>query len=110
MSISDLKLCKARERQVPGLDRARRFAEAVGARWVLPNSGPPAFLDDDLFEINDFGQEGNVFMLRAELLEPPQDWWRPGMSGVAKVEAGDRRIIWLLTHRLVDYLRLKLWL
>jgi UDP-MurNAc hydroxylase len=44
-----------------GMDRARRYAEAVGARWVLPNSGPPAFLDDDLFEINDFGQKGNVF-------------------------------------------------
>lgn len=48
-------------KRVNGLDRARRFAEAVGARWILPNSGPPAFLDDDLFEINDFGQKGNVF-------------------------------------------------
>jgi len=48
-------------KRVNGLDRARRFAEAIDARWVLPNSGPPAFLDEDLFEINDFGQKGNVF-------------------------------------------------
>jgi hypothetical protein len=32
------------------------------------------------------------------------------MSGVAKVDAGDRSILWLLTHRLVDFIRLKLWL
>jgi UDP-MurNAc hydroxylase len=48
-------------KRLNGLDRARRYAEAVDARWVLPNSGPPAFLDDDLIELNDFGQKGNVF-------------------------------------------------
>jgi UDP-MurNAc hydroxylase len=48
-------------KRINGMDRARRYAEAIGARWVLPNSGPPAFLDDDLFELNDFGQPGNVF-------------------------------------------------
>jgi RND family efflux transporter MFP subunit len=55
--------------------------------------------------------EGNVFVIRARISDPGADiWWRPGMSGVAKVDAGDRRIIWLLTHRLVDFIRLKLWL
>ena len=55
--------------------------------------------------------EGNVFVLRAHLTDPGTDvWWRPGMSGVAKVDAGRRSILWLLTHRLVDFLRLKLWL
>jgi UDP-MurNAc hydroxylase len=48
-------------KRVNGMDRARRYAEAVGARWILPNSGPPAFLDDELIDINDFGQKGNVF-------------------------------------------------
>ena len=55
--------------------------------------------------------EGNVFVMRARISGPGSDpWWRPGMSGVAKIDAGRRRIIWLLTHRLVDFLRLKLWL
>ena len=55
--------------------------------------------------------EGNVFVVRARITGHKGDiWWRPGMSGVAKIEAGDRRIIWLLTHRLVDFIRLKLWL
>ena len=55
--------------------------------------------------------EGNVFVVRARIEAPAgETWWRPGMSGVAKIEAGDRRIIWLLTHRLVDFIRLKFWL
>jgi UDP-MurNAc hydroxylase len=36
-----------------GMARAMRFAETVGASWVFPNSGPAAFLDDDLFAYND---------------------------------------------------------
>lgn len=55
------------------------------------------------------GQEGNQFMVRAELLAPPAAWWKPGMSGNARIDAGPRRIIWVLTHRLVDQLRLWLW-
>ncbi|MBI3347749.1 MAG: efflux RND transporter periplasmic adaptor subunit, partial [Burkholderiales bacterium] len=55
------------------------------------------------------GQEGNQFMVRAELLSPPAAWWKPGMSGNARIDAGPRRIIWVLTHRLVDQLRLWLW-
>jgi len=56
-----VKVGLGQRKRVNGMDRARRFAEAIGSRWVVPNSGPPAFLDDDLFEINDFGQPGNVF-------------------------------------------------
>ena len=56
-----VKVGLGERKRLNGMDRARRFAEAVGARWVVPNSGPPAFLDDDLFEINDMGQKGNVF-------------------------------------------------
>ena len=55
------------------------------------------------------GQEGNQFMITAELLDAPQAWWRPGMTGLARIDAGDRNIAWILTHRLVDNLRLLLW-
>ena len=44
-----------------GLDRARRYIEAIGARHVFPHAGPAAFLDDDLFHLNDLGQPGNAF-------------------------------------------------
>ncbi len=54
------------------------------------------------------GEEGNLFMLRGTT-EAPARWWRPGMSGIAKIEVGRRRIAWILTHRTLDYLRLLLW-
>lgn len=55
------------------------------------------------------GTEGNHFLVRAELLQTPEAWWRPGMSGSARIDAGERRVLWVLTHRLVDTVRLALW-
>lgn len=56
------------------------------------------------------GEEGNLFQVRALAAESAPAWWRPGMSGIAKVEVGQRRILWVLTHRTLDFLRLKLWI
>lgn len=52
----------------------------------------------------------NVFQVRCELLQPPAQWWRPGMTGVAKLEVGRRSHPWILTHRTLDALRLWFWL
>ena len=38
-----------------------------------------------------------------------EDWWRPGMAGVAKINTGQRSLLWIFTHRLEDFLRMKLW-
>lgn len=55
------------------------------------------------------GQQGNQFLIKARLEQAPAGTWRPGMSGMAKIDGGERNIAWILTHRLVDALRLKLW-
>lgn len=55
------------------------------------------------------GQEGNHFLVKAEILGTPQDWWRPGMTGLAKIEVGSRSIAWIVFHDLVDLIRLKFW-
>jgi len=55
------------------------------------------------------GDAGNQFLLKVKLLQAPAAWWRPGMSGLALIEAGDRNILWLLTHRIVEAIRLRLW-
>ena len=55
------------------------------------------------------GQEGNHFQVRAELATAPEAWWRPGMSGAVRIDAGERNVAWILTHRLVDTVRLALW-
>jgi RND family efflux transporter MFP subunit len=54
-------------------------------------------------------EEGNVFLVRALFPEEVAGWWRPGMSGVAKINVGKRNILWILTHRTIDFLRIFLW-
>jgi multidrug efflux pump subunit AcrA (membrane-fusion protein) len=51
----------------------------------------------------------NVFLVKAAFNGGARDWWRPGMSGVARLGVGSRTLLWLLTHRTVDFLRLRLW-
>ncbi|KPK86128.1 MAG: hypothetical protein AMJ81_01995 [Phycisphaerae bacterium SM23_33] len=51
----------------------------------------------------------NVFKVRAHLGET-YPWMRPGMEGVAKISLGRRSYGWLLTHKVVNWARMKLWL
>jgi UDP-MurNAc hydroxylase len=45
-----------------GLDRARRYVMAIGARHVVPFAGPACFLDEDLFDLNDLTRDpANTF-------------------------------------------------
>jgi len=50
----------------------------------------------------------NLFTVEAQLDETP-DLLRPGMDGVGKIDIGERRLIWIWTHRLTDWLRLWAW-
>ena len=54
-------------------------------------------------------EEGNVFLVRAFFPEEIDDWWRPGMSGLVKINVGRRNILWILTHRTIDFFRMLLW-
>jgi biotin carboxyl carrier protein len=53
--------------------------------------------------------EANVFLVRCALDGGIQPWWRPGMSGVCKFQVEKRSLFWILTHRTVDFFRMKLW-
>lgn len=50
----------------------------------------------------------NFFRVEAKLTSAP-DTLRPGMRGVAKLAAGQRSVLWILTRRLRDRLALWLW-
>ncbi len=54
-------------------------------------------------------EKRNVFIVKAEFPSGGRDWWRPGMSGVARLNAGQHTLAWLVTHRTADFLRLRLW-
>lgn len=53
--------------------------------------------------------EGNVFTVRCELVGGPEQWWRPGMSGLCKLSVDKRTLLWIFTHRTVNFVRMKLW-
>ena len=52
---------------------------------------------------------GSIFRVFSEIEQQQEIWWKPGMTGVAKLDAGKHTLMWIWTHRLVDWLRLKLW-
>ncbi len=54
-------------------------------------------------------KDGNVFLLRLRPVDPVASWWRPGMTGLCKLSVEKRSLLWILTHRTVDFLRMKLW-
>lgn len=53
--------------------------------------------------------DGRSFFRVEAALREPLDSLRPGMEGVAKVDTGRRRLLWIWTHGLLDWLRLSTW-
>jgi hypothetical protein len=51
----------------------------------------------------------NTFPVRLEVEGVLPAAWRPGMSGVAKIDQGWRPLAWIASHRVLDYLRLTFW-
>jgi hypothetical protein len=85
---------------------------ALGQTGQLTLSGLPGqTLNFSLQQITPVAsqQEGrNFFRVEAHLLSAP-DRIRPGMEGVGKISIGDRKLIWIWTHSLVDWFRFWLW-
>ncbi|HEX9037754.1 MAG TPA: Rieske 2Fe-2S domain-containing protein [Ktedonobacterales bacterium] len=46
-----------RKKRENEMARAVRYAKEIGAANVIPSAGPPCFLDDDLFHLNDFDRD-----------------------------------------------------
>ena len=58
---------KKRENQMM---RALRYVEQLEADFVFPSAGPPCFLDNDLFHLNDFDRDpANIFPDQTVFLE-----------------------------------------
>ena len=50
----------------------------------------------------------NYFRVEAQLVEGSARL-RPGMEGVAKISVDRRRLIWIWTHKLFEWLRMWTW-
>lgn len=57
-------------------------------------------------EVKDAGAHFRVIVN----LEKADPAWLPGMEGEARVDVRPRPLIWQWTHRVVDFVRLKLWI
>jgi hypothetical protein len=54
-------------------------------------------------------ETGTNFRVRVDIADDPKLWWRPGMSGVCKVDIGERSVAWVYLHRTWEFVRMKLW-
>jgi len=68
-----------------------------------------AFVVERINPVAEVVEQRNVFKVRVRLKQVRQ-WMRPGMTGVAKIEIDHRPYVYIWTRRLVNWLRMKLWL
>jgi hypothetical protein len=89
------------------------FEISVNQEGYLATVSYPAqrikFVVERINPIAEVVNNRNVFKVRVRLLET-RPWMRPGMEGIAKVSIGKRLYIWIWTRRIVNWLRMKLWL
>lgn len=86
----------------------------VGQRGFLATTSLPG--DKYEFDVNRVVPQGqakegaNVFTVYGTLKETPKESWRPGMAGEARIEIEPKPLGYHWTKRLVDWVRLKLWI
>lgn len=96
------------------IDQADVHEVQVGTRGEIALVGRPDQKFDIVLERIDPAstlREGrSVYLARAQVLSVIPAWWRPGMGGSARLDAGERPLIWVLTYRTVRFLREFFWL
>lgn len=55
-------------------------------------------------------REGRNFFRVEATLDEKLPQLRPGMEGIGKIVIGERRLIWIWTHRMMNWLRLQTWI
>jgi multidrug resistance efflux pump len=89
------------------------FDIAVGQEGYLATVSYPAqrikFVVERINPTAEVVNNRNVIKVRVRL-EETRDWMRPGMEGVAKISVGKRRYVWIWTRRIVNWLRMKMWI
>ncbi len=83
-----------------------------GLRGNLVLSGMPRkplpFTVETITPVSTAEEGRNFFQVEAKMKEN-YDLLRPGMEGVAKINIDRRKLIWIWSHKLVDWWRLALW-
>lgn len=84
----------------------------TGQRGHLKLSGIPGeplkFSVEKITPVAETEEGNNYFRVEAKLHDAPE-LLRPGMEGIGKIEIGERKQLWIWTHRLVDWMKLWVW-
>ncbi len=117
--VADLSSLRAElsvpEEYIADVLAAQAEADAAGEplRGELVATGAPGreipFIVERINPVAEVVEQENVFKVRVRLLDIDPGWMRPGLEGVAKIDIGDRSHGWLLTRKLVNWVRMKLW-
>jgi multidrug resistance efflux pump len=99
-------------RVVLNVDESQIADVAVGQEGTLlvvslPDE-PFRFIVDKITPVAVSKEGRNTFEVEARLVGVPPRL-RPGMEGVGKIDVAERRLIWIWTRTLVDWLRLFTW-
>lgn len=85
---------------------------AVGQRGDLVLPSMPGdvfpFIIDQITPVSTAKEGRNYFRVEARL-EESSERLRPGMEGIGKIRIDRRKLIWIWTHDLIDWLRLQFW-
>lgn len=85
----------------------------VGARGYLATTAKPMekmpFVIERIVPLGVTRDTSNVFTVYARLEQTSGDWL-PGLVGEARIEVEPRRLIWIWTHKFIEFVRLKLWI
>ena len=96
------------------IDQADVHEVKVGSRGEFALVGRPeqrfAIEIDRIDPASNLREGKNIYLARGRLQEGIAPWWRPGMGGTARIDAGERPLIWVMTHRTVRFLREFFWL
>lgn len=95
-----------------GIDEAQIADIRLGQRGSLLTTSLPtepfAIEVEQITPVAEAREGRTVFRVEATL-ESTTEALRPGMEGIAKIEVEERRLVWIWTRTLLDWLRLRLW-
>jgi multidrug resistance efflux pump len=98
--------------QINVADRDIQFVKP-GANGTLATSTLPSDSHEltvhHIVPLGEAKDGSNVFTVFADV-KNVDPGWRPGLTGEVRIDVEKKPLIWIWTHRLVDFLRLKLWM
>jgi hypothetical protein len=95
------------ERDIQDL-KASKTGGGMLATTSLPTEKYP-FKITQIVPLGESKDGENIFTVYATMQKTSPNWL-PGMAGDARIEIQERPLAWIWTHKVIDYVRLKLWI